>query len=86
MRALDVIGSGILACRNIYKPCYRDIYFVAEVLYLTSQPTLPTMKLQALATSVLFASTSFAAVVKRAQFTQGQPIDDKGKGAPILGT
>jgi oxalate decarboxylase len=34
----------------------------------------------------LFASSlSFAAVIKREQFTQGQPIDDKGKGAPILG-
>lgn len=44
------------------------------------------MKLQAVAASVLFASASLAAVVKRdAQFEQGQPIDGKGKGAPILG-
>ncbi|KAL6711491.1 hypothetical protein ACN47E_004425 [Coniothyrium glycines] len=44
------------------------------------------MKLQSLAASVLFASSSFAAVVKRdGQFAQGQPIDGKGKGAPILG-
>jgi len=39
--------------------------------------------------SLLFASASFAAVVKRqtpAPFSDGQPIDGKGKGAPILGT
>jgi len=40
------------------------------------------------AISVLFASTALAGVVKRqtpAPFTDGQPIDGKGKGAPILG-
>jgi hypothetical protein len=35
---------------------------------------------------VLFVSAALGAVVKREQFSQGQPIDDKGKGAPILGT
>jgi oxalate decarboxylase len=40
------------------------------------------MKVQSL---VLFASAALGAVVKREQFSQGQPIDDKGKGAPILG-
>tara|TARA_R110002003_G_scaffold235_18_gene17084 strand:- start:3886 stop:4092 length:207 start_codon:yes stop_codon:yes gene_type:complete len=45
------------------------------------------MKLQSIAASVLFASSTLGAVVKRqAQFAQGQPIDGKGKGAPILGT
>jgi hypothetical protein len=41
------------------------------------------MKVQSL---ILFASVALGAVVKREQFSQGQPIDDKGKGAPILGT
>jgi oxalate decarboxylase len=44
------------------------------------------MKFQTLVASVLFTSSTFGAVIKREQFTQGQPIDDKGKGAPILGT
>lgn len=37
---------------------------------------------------LLFASSTLAgaAIVKRAQFAQGQPIDDKGKGAPLLGS
>ncbi|KAI8943273.1 hypothetical protein NX059_001293 [Plenodomus lindquistii] len=44
------------------------------------------MKLQTLTASVLFASWTLAGVVKRdALFLQGQPIDGKGKGAPILG-
>lgn len=45
------------------------------------------MRLQVAATSLLLCSTSFGAVIKRAdpQFTNGQPIDGKGKGAPILG-
>ncbi|KAH7092309.1 RmlC-like cupin domain-containing protein [Paraphoma chrysanthemicola] len=44
------------------------------------------MKFQSIAASVLFASSTLGAVVKRqAQFSQGQPIDGKGKGAPILG-
>jgi hypothetical protein len=44
------------------------------------------MKIKTLVASVLFTSSTLAGVVKREQFTQGQPIDDKGKGAPILGT
>jgi oxalate decarboxylase len=44
------------------------------------------MKLQTFAASVLFASSTFGAVIKREQFSKGQPIDDKGKGAPILGS
>jgi oxalate decarboxylase len=44
------------------------------------------MKLQSLASGLLFASTTFGAVIKRAEFKNGQPIDGKGKGAPILGT
>ncbi|KAF2023801.1 Bicupin, oxalate decarboxylase/oxidase [Setomelanomma holmii] len=44
------------------------------------------MKFQSIAASVLFASSTLGAVFKRdAQFSQGQPIDGKGKGAPILG-
>lgn len=44
------------------------------------------MKLQSFAASLLFASSTLGAVVKReSQFSQGQPIDGKGKGAPILG-
>jgi hypothetical protein len=46
------------------------------------------MKLQILASSLFFASSTFGAVIKRAegpQFKNGQPIDGKGKGAPILG-
>ncbi|KAF2105406.1 oxalate decarboxylase oxdD [Lophiotrema nucula] len=46
------------------------------------------MKLQAFAASLLFSSASLGAVIRRAegpQFTNGQPIDGKGKGAPILG-
>jgi hypothetical protein len=43
------------------------------------------MKLLGL-TTVLFASTTLSAVIKReAQFQNGQPIDGKGKGGPILG-
>lgn len=43
------------------------------------------MKLSGL-TILLFASTTFGAVIKReAQFKNGQPIDANGKGAPILG-
>lgn len=35
----------------------------------------------------LFAAAAAAApnLGKREQFSKGQPIDDKGKGAPILG-
>lgn len=44
------------------------------------------MKLTAFLANALFATSSFAAVVKREQFSQGQPIDDRGKGAPILGS
>ena len=43
------------------------------------------MKLQSLASGLLFASSTFGAVIKRAEFKNGQPIDGKGKGAPILG-
>lgn len=43
------------------------------------------MKFQSFVASALCASVSLGAVVKREQFSQGQPIDDKGKGAPILG-
>lgn len=43
------------------------------------------MKLTSFLANVLFATSSFGAVVKREQFSQGQPIDDRGKGAPILG-
>lgn len=43
------------------------------------------MKVQAILASALFATSSLGGVVKREQFNQGQPIDDKGKGAPILG-
>ena len=43
------------------------------------------MKLSGL-TTALFASSTLGAVIKRdAQFDNGQPIDGKGKGAPILG-
>ncbi|KAF2663033.1 oxalate decarboxylase [Lophiostoma macrostomum CBS 122681] len=43
------------------------------------------MKLLGL-TTALFASTTLSAVIKRdAQFENGQPIDGKGKGGPILG-
>lgn len=36
----------------------------------------------------LFSAAAAAApgLNKREQFSKGQPIDDKGKGAPILGT
>lgn len=36
----------------------------------------------------LFGAAAAAApgLNKREQFSKGQPIDDKGKGAPILGT
>ena len=45
-----------------------------------------TMKLQSIAASLLFTSATLGAVVKReSQFHNGQPIDGKGKGAPILG-
>ncbi|PSN59535.1 thermophilic glucose-6-phosphate isomerase [Corynespora cassiicola Philippines] len=45
------------------------------------------MKLQSIAASLLFTSATLGAVVKReSQFHNGQPIDGKGKGAPILGT
>jgi hypothetical protein len=38
------------------------------------------------AVGVFFASSAFAGVVKRqTPFSDGQPIDGKGKGAPILG-
>ncbi|KAH4811710.1 hypothetical protein HBH61_090130 [Parastagonospora nodorum] len=43
------------------------------------------MRFQSFVASALCASVSLGAVVKREQFSQGQPIDDKGKGAPILG-
>jgi oxalate decarboxylase len=44
------------------------------------------MRLQSFAASFLYASTTFGAVIKRdAGFAQGQPVDGKGKGAPILG-
>ena len=43
------------------------------------------MKLQSLASALLFASSTFGAVIERAEFKNGQPIDGKGKGAPILG-
>jgi len=47
------------------------------------------MKLQSLSIALLSSSVAFAAVVKRDSgdgFKNGQPIDGKGKGAPILGT
>lgn len=45
------------------------------------------MKFQVVGASLLSASSAFGAVIKRddAQFNNGQPIDGKGKGAPILG-
>ncbi|KAH7380254.1 RmlC-like cupin domain-containing protein [Phaeosphaeria sp. MPI-PUGE-AT-0046c] len=43
------------------------------------------MKVPAFLASALFAASSLGAVIKREQFSQGQPIDDRGKGAPILG-
>lgn len=44
------------------------------------------MKLQTFAAGILFASSTLAGVVKReAEFAKGQPIDGKGKGAPLLG-
>ena len=38
----------------------------------------------ALGAAVLAASTH-AGLLQRALVTQGQPIDDKGRGAPLLG-
>ncbi|KAF2681955.1 Bicupin, oxalate decarboxylase/oxidase [Lentithecium fluviatile CBS 122367] len=44
------------------------------------------MKLQSLVTALFSAHVTLAAVVKRdSGFGNGQPIDGKGKGAPILG-
>ena len=44
------------------------------------------MRLSA-AVGILLASSALAGVVKRqTPFADGQPIDGKGKGAPILGT
>ena len=43
------------------------------------------MRLSA-AVGILFVSSALAGVVKRqTPFSDGQPIDGKGKGAPILG-
>jgi oxalate decarboxylase len=45
------------------------------------------MKLQVFGAAILSASLALGAVIKRdnSQFKNGQPIDGKGKGAPILG-
>ena len=43
------------------------------------------MKFQSVGTTILSVSSAFGAVIKRDTFEDGQPIDGKGKGAPILG-
>jgi len=60
------------------------------VAFLPSQSPLPSykMRFQAYSIALFSAVSTLGVVVKRdgAQFRDGQPIDGKGKGAPILGT
>jgi hypothetical protein len=45
-----------------------------------------SMKLQSFVASAFLTTSVFAGVVKRdSGFSQGQPIDGKGKGAPLSG-
>lgn len=43
------------------------------------------MKLLVGLVGAILATSSSAAIVKHSGFDSGQPVDDTGKGAPILG-
>lgn len=55
-----------------------------EVVFASASRRYSKMKFSSLC---LFGAVAAAApnLGKREQFSKGQPIDDKGKGAPILG-
>lgn len=55
-------------------------------MHLTVQLLIVVKMRLSTAISVLFASSALGGVVKRqTPFSDGQPVDGKGKGAPILG-
>lgn len=72
--------SARIYIRRVFAPTYY-----MKLICLSLAIPSANMKVQTLAAGVLFASSTLAGVVKRdGLFTQGQPVDGKGKGAPIL--
>ena len=69
--------------------CCGIDFALAPLLFILVVDSHCNMRFPSLASGLLFASSTLGAVLPRAddgpQFRNGQPIDGKGKGAPILG-